>query len=79
MSKTEHEALKGHYVRFHVRDIYLPEPTAILTELHREEVLVGRVVDVSDTGSEGGAFVVIEVDGLCQPCVLAIERILPAR
>src|SRR6266568_2131479 len=75
MTNSVHESLRGRYVQFCVRDIHLPEPTVVLQELHGGEVLEGRVVDFSDSGREGGAFVVIEVDGLRQPCVLAVERI----
>jgi hypothetical protein len=70
-------ALKGDYVQFHVRDVHLPEPTALLDELYGSEVLEGKVVDLSDSGEAGGAFLVIEVSGLRQPCIVAIDRILP--
>jgi len=73
---SAYESLRGRYVRFSIRDVHLPEPTVILQELHGGDVLEGRVVDFSDSGGEGGVFVVIEVDGLRQPCVLAAERIL---
>jgi hypothetical protein len=72
------EALRGRIIQFRVRDIHLPEPVAVLEELHGGDILEGKVVDVSDSGREGDAFVVIEVDGLNQPCVLAVERILRA-
>ena len=42
-------------------------------------MLEGKVVEVSDTGGDAGAFVVIEVAGLHQPCILSVERILRAR
>jgi len=78
MTNSVHEPLRGRSVLFCVRDIHLPEPSVVLHELHGLDVLEGRVVDFSDSGTEGGAFVVIEVDGLRQPCVLAVERILRA-
>jgi hypothetical protein len=78
MPESVYETLKGRYVQFRVRDIHLPEPTVVLQELHGGDVLEGKVIDLSDSGREGGAFVVIEVDGLRQPCILAVERILRA-
>ena len=78
MANSAFETLKGRYVQFLVRDIHLPEPIVVLHELHAEEVLEGKVVDISDSGTEGGAFVVIEVNGLRQPCIVAVERILRA-
>jgi hypothetical protein len=78
MVKAAYERLKGRYVRFRVRDIHLPEPTAVLHELHDGDVLEGRVVDLSDDGrgKEGAAFLVVEVAGLRKPCILSAERIL---
>jgi hypothetical protein len=48
----------------------------ILEELYGAEVLEGEVVDLSDSGTEGGAFVVVQVTGFQQPLILAVERIL---
>jgi hypothetical protein len=78
MVNPSHEQLKGRYVRFRVRDIHLPEPIAVLHELHDDEELEGKVVDLSDDARvEGRAFVVVEVAGLRQQCILSIDRILP--
>ena len=80
MSNSAYEELKGRYVQFRVRDIHLPEPIAVLHELHDGDILEGRVVDLSEDGrgGVGAAFLVIEVDGLRQPCILPVERILRA-
>jgi hypothetical protein len=78
MPNLLHDTLRGRFVRFHIRDIYLPQPSLVLDELHGGEVLEGKVVEVSDGGKDGSTFVVIEVDGLQQPCILAAERVLPA-
>lgn len=75
MPHSTHEILKGGHVKFSVRDIHLPEPSAVLEELHGGDVLEGWVVDFSDSGEENGAFVVIEVEGLRQPCIVAADRI----
>jgi hypothetical protein len=69
--------LKGYYVRFRVQDVHLPDPAAVLQELHGDEVLEGKVVDLSDSGEAGGTFVVIEVRGLLRPCIVAADRLLP--
>ena len=59
-------------------DIHVPEPATVLRELHAGEVLDGTVIDLADDGEDGGVFVVIEVKGLRQPCVLPAGRILRA-
>ena len=70
--------LKGRYVRFKVRDIHLPEPTSVLHELHDEQELRGKVVDLSDTGrAKGSAFAVVKVPRLRRPCIISVDRLLP--
>lgn len=76
MTRSSYDTLKGRYVTFRVRDIHLPEPVVVLDELHGGDVLEGKVVDVSGSETEGDVFVVIEVNGLRQPCIVAVERIL---
>jgi hypothetical protein len=71
----EPHSLTGRSVRFHVRDVHLPEPGAVLEQLHAGDVLEGVVVNVSD-GRPDNVFVVVAVNGLSQPCVLAAGRIL---
>jgi hypothetical protein len=72
------DSLTGRSVRFRVRDLHLPEPDAVLHELHGGDVLEGTVVDVSDDGSPHNVFVVVSVHGLRQPCILSATRILPS-
>ena len=75
MPDTAYETLKGRYVQFRVDDIYLPGPGVVLEQLHAGEILRGKVIDLSQSGHEGRIFVVVEVDGLRQPCVLAVELV----
>jgi hypothetical protein len=65
--------LRGQSVEFAVRDIAYPDPGAVLMRLHGDELLSGRVIDVSQGPSE--MHVVVEVRGLEQPVVVPIERV----
>jgi hypothetical protein len=67
--------LRGRRVQFAIQDIYYPSPEAALAELHGADLLSGVVMDVSDTGSELSAFVVVKVEKLVPPVVIAVERI----
>ena len=78
MQNFEPRNLTGQSVRFRVRDVYLPEPVAVLEELHARDVLEGTVVDVSDGGGDNDVFVLVSVSGLRHPCIVAVTRILPA-
>ena len=55
--------------------MYAPDPAQILMELHGDDVLQGRVIDLSDSGFQQDAFVVVEVEGLAQPIVVPMNRI----
>lgn len=68
--------LRNQWVRFRVRDVYLPDPAALLTDLYGHELLNGRVIDMSDSGTEGGVFAVVEVEGIRQPVIVPVQRIL---
>ena len=74
MTRDDYEKLKGTTVQFSVRDIYLPDPAAVLSELHDNDKLTGIVVDLSDDArDERAAFLVVEVEGLREPCIVAAE------
>jgi hypothetical protein len=68
--------LKGQCVQFKIRDVYHPDPTKILIELHGDDLLTGKVVDLSDSGLEKDAFVVVEVQGIAELVIVAAARIL---
>jgi hypothetical protein len=44
-------------------------------ELHGEDLLQGRLIDVSDSGAQDDAFAVVEVEGLSQPVVVAVKNV----
>lgn len=67
--------LKGRRVHFAIKDIYFPAPEVLLCELHGDDLMSGQVVDVSDSGFDRDAFVVVKVDQLDDPVVVSVERI----
>ncbi len=68
--------LRDRWVHFRVCDVYHPDPSQVLMDLHGHEVLLGKVIDLSDSGMQGEVFVVIEVDGLEQAVIVPTERLL---
>jgi hypothetical protein len=68
--------LKNHTVNFRICDIFYPDCHQILFRLHGNDVLQGRVVDLSESGAVDGSFVEIEVDGLSDQVIVPLERIL---
>jgi hypothetical protein len=68
--------LRNRWVHFKVRDVYFPDVEKVLAELYGNNVLQGKVVDVSRGGSAESWFAVVSVDGLEQEIVVPITRIL---
>ena len=68
--------LRDRWVHFRIRDIYHPDPAQVLIDLHGNDVLLGKVIDLSDSGMQAAAFVVVEIEGIEQAVILPVERIL---
>lgn len=67
---------KDQWVRFKVSDVYYPNPTQVLLDLHGNDLLTGQVVDVSDSGWQKEAFVIVKVEGIEAPIIVPVERLL---
>ena len=70
--------VRNQWVHFRIRDVYYPDPNEILRRLHGEDLLRGRVIDLSDSGDASSACAVVEVAGLEQPVVVPITGIVGA-
>lgn len=68
--------LRNHQVRFKVADIHIPHPLVVLYELHGNDLLEGRVVDLSDCGERKEAFAVVEVERAQQFLIVPVERLV---
>lgn len=63
-------------VRFKIRDVYHPDPAKIMLDLHGNDLLTGKIIDLSNSGMQKDAFAVIEVEGIQDLLVVPIEQIL---
>jgi hypothetical protein len=68
--------LKNHTVNFRICDIFYPDFQQVLFGLHGNDVLKGRVIDMSEGGALDSSFAEIEVDHLEQRVIVPIDRIL---
>lgn len=66
---------RDRWVHFKISDIYHPDPAAVLTALHGNDLLIGKVIDVSDSGLQNDAFVVVEVEGIEELIIVSVEWI----
>ena len=70
--------LRNRWVHFRICDVYIPDPKEVLVTLHGNDLLQGKVIDLSDSGTQELAYAVIEVEGIDQPVIVPVERILGA-
>lgn len=68
--------MRNRWVHFRIRDVYYPEAMQVLDQLHGNDLLQGRVVDMSDSGDRDGTFAVVEVEGIEHPVVVSMKNIL---
>jgi hypothetical protein len=68
--------LRDQWVHFKVLDAYHPEPTKVLLDLHGNDILLGKVIDLSDSGMQKDAFLVVKVEAIEEPLIVPVERIL---
>jgi hypothetical protein len=67
--------LRDQRVQFKIRDVYYPAPTQVLFDLYGDDLLMGKVFDLSDSGIHRDAFVVVEVAGMTEPVIVPVERL----
>jgi hypothetical protein len=65
--------VRDQRVQFKICDVYHPDPTQVLLDLHGNDLLVGKVVDLSDSDMQKEAFVVVEVEGIAELMIVPIE------
>ncbi len=68
--------LRNRWVHFRIRDVCIPDPQKLLIELHGNDLLQGKVIDLSDSETQKEAFVIVEVEGITQLVIIPTDRIL---
>ena len=67
--------LRDHYVQFRLGDIYLPDPLTLIYDLHRNHLVRGRVIEMSDGGEREDAFVIVVVDDIPHQMIVPVELV----
>ena len=74
MAEATNADLVQRQVQFRLRDIYHPDPQAVVDELYGDSVLQGRVLDITQS-DDGTRFAVVKVAGLAEALLIAVNRI----
>jgi len=67
--------LRDRWIHFRICDVYIPDPEKLLIELYGNDLVQGKVIDLSDSGAHQESFAVVQVEGLDQPVIVPVERI----
>lgn len=68
--------IKNRWVHFRICDVYIPEPQQLLTTLHGEDLLQGRVIEISEGAGMTESYAVVEVEGLEHPVIVPVEQVM---
>ncbi len=68
--------LKDHYVQFRLGDVFIPDAASLIYNLHSSDLVLGRVIEMSDSGDRENAFVVVEVEGITHRIVVPVDRVV---
>ena len=63
-------------MQFRLADIYLPDPVAVVYELHCSDMLRGKVIEMSDIGELKDAFVVVAVNEFPHRMIVPVNRVV---
>jgi hypothetical protein len=68
--------LLNRFVRFKVSDVAIPGPQEVINELYGGDIVQGKVVDLTESGSQERAFVVVKVEGMREFLILPAEKVI---
>jgi hypothetical protein len=74
---TEHfRFLMNRLVRFKVSDVTIPTPQSVVTELYGDDIVQGKVVDITESGTDKQAFIVVKVGAMKDFLILPAEKVI---
>ena len=68
--------LMNRFVRFKVSDVTIPAPQEVVTELYGEDIVLGKVVDITESGTQAQTFIVVKVEAMKDFLILPAEKVI---
>jgi hypothetical protein len=68
--------LRDRWVNFRMSSVYHPAPPDLALHLHGGDLLQGKVLGYSDSGTKQRAYVIVKVDLFDDPIILPMEAVL---
>lgn len=72
----EFRFLMNRFVRFKVSDVTIPAPQTVVTELYGGDIVQGKVVDITESGTQEQAFIVVKVEAMKDFLILPAEKVI---
>ena len=76
VATEEFRFLMNRFVRFKVSDVTIPGPQVVVTELYGGDILQGKVVDITKSGTQEQAFIVVKVEAMKDFLILPAEKVI---
>lgn len=76
MAAEEFHFLMNRFVRFKVSDVTIPGPQAVVTELYGGDIVQGKVVDITESGTQEQAFIVVKVEAMKDFLILPAKKVI---
>ena len=67
--------LQGKWVHFRICDVYIPDSRDLALAMHGDDLLQGKVLDLSDSGEREAAYAVVQVEGIKETLIVPVHRI----
>jgi len=64
-------------VHFRVRDVQFPEVGDLLWDLYANEVLEGKVIELTSAADDPKPYAVVQLDGDRPSVIVAVDHLLP--
>lgn len=68
--------LLNRFVRFKVSDVTIPGPQEVVTELYGGDIVQGKVVDITESGTQRQVFIVVKVEAMKNFLILPVEKVI---
>ena len=68
--------LMNRFVRFKVSDVTIPAPQTVVTELYGGDIVQGKVIDITESGTDEQAFIVVKVEAMKDVLILPAEKVI---
>ena len=67
---------RNRLVNFRICDVYYPDPRDLLRAIYGENILQGRVCDLTTDGANGEVYLVVRVEGLADTTIIPQRAVL---